>query len=116
MSSTVTIGFELSSDDVYSVAGWCAAEMAIDDANKAGDLGVKVNLEVIVSTKDRDKARQVVSDFVARDDAIAVLGPTNSAMAVISQDIYADAGILQMSSEASSPLPVSYTHLRAHET
>jgi len=112
MSSTVTIGFELSSDDVYSVAGWCAAEMAIDEANQAGDLAVQVNLEVIVSKKDRDSARRAVSDFVARDDAIAVLGPSNSAMAVISQDIYAGAGILQMSSEASSPLLTNkgYTH------
>ena len=103
MPNTVTIGFELSSGDVFSVAGYCAADMAINQANARGDLPVHVNLEVIVNGKDRDIARAAASAFVGRDDAIAVLGPTNSAMAVISQDIYADAGILQMSSEASSP-------------
>jgi branched-chain amino acid transport system substrate-binding protein len=112
MPASVTIGFELSNDDVYSVAGYCAAEMAIDQANAAGNLPVEVRLEVIVNGKNRDIARKAASDFVARPDAIAVLGPTNSAMAVISQDIYADAGILQISSEASSPLLTNkgYTH------
>ncbi|MDA1332850.1 MAG: branched-chain amino acid ABC transporter substrate-binding protein [Bacteroidetes bacterium] len=112
MPDSVTIGFELSNDDVYSVAGWCAAEMAIDQANAAGNLPVDVKLEVIVNGKDRDISRKAAADFVARKDAIAVLGPTNSAMAVISQDVYADAGILQMSSEASSPLLSNkgYTH------
>jgi len=112
MPAPVTIGFELSNDDVYAVAGYCAAELAIDQANSAGDLPTEVRLEVIVNGKNRDIARKAASDFVAREDAIAVLGPTNSAMAVISQDIYADAGILQMSSEASSPLLTNkgYTH------
>jgi len=112
MPDTVTIGFELSSDDVYSNAGYCAAEMAIDKANASGSLPVHVNLEVIVNGKDRDISRAAAAAFVAREDAIAVLGPSNSAMAVISQDIYADAQILQMSSEASSPLLTNkgYTH------
>ena len=104
MPDTVTIGFELYNDNVHSVAGYCAAEMAIDQANARGDLPAHVNLEVIINGKDRDVARAAAAAFVDRDDAFAVLGPTSSAMAVISQDIYADAGILQMSSEASSPL------------
>jgi branched-chain amino acid transport system substrate-binding protein len=112
MPAPLVIGFELSNDDVYAVAGYCAAEMAIDQANAAGNLPVEVKLEVIVNGKNRDVARAAASAFVEREDAIAVLGPTNSAMAVISQDIYADAGILQLSSEASSPLLTNkgYTH------
>lgn len=112
MPASVTIGFELSDDNVHAVAGYCAAEMAIHQANTRGDLPVEVRLEVIVNGKNRDISRAAAEAFVERDDAIAVLGPTNSAMAVISQDIYADAGILQMSSEASSPLLTNkgYTH------
>jgi len=112
MPQPVVIGFELSNDDVYSVAGWCAAELAIKQANAAENLPVEVKLEVIVNGKDRAISRKAAADFVARKVAIAVLGPTNSAMAVISQDIYAAAGILQMSSEASSPLLTNkgYTH------
>lgn len=112
MPDSVTIGFELPDDNVYAVAGYCAAEMAIDQANARGDLPVHVNLEVIVNGKNRDVSRTAAKAFVDRKDAIAVLGPTNSAMGVISQDIYAEAGILQMSSEASSPLLTNkgYTH------
>lgn len=112
MSNHLTIGFELSNDDVHSVAGYCAAEMAIDQANADGTLPVPIKLEVIVNGKNREVSRKAANAFVAREDAIAVLGPTNSAMAVISQDIYAEAGILQLSSEASSPLLTNkgYTH------
>ncbi len=112
MSEPLVIGFELSSDDVYSNAGYCAAEMAIEQANASSTLPVEIKLEVIVNGKDRDTSRIAAKQFVDREDAIAVLGPSNSAMAVISQDIYAEAGILQMSSEASSPLLTDkgYTH------
>ena len=47
MPAPLVIGFELSNDDVYAVAGYCAAEMAIDQANAAGNLPVEVKLEVM---------------------------------------------------------------------
>ena len=101
---TVVIGFEVASEKVYDVTGYCAAEMAIEQANARGDLPVAVELIPIVDGRDPEVARRAAAAFVEREDAVAVLGPTNSAMAVVTQGIYHDAGLLQLTSEASSPL------------
>jgi len=101
---TLVIGFEVASENVHDVTGYCAAEMAIEQANARGDLPVEVNLIPIIDKRDPEVARRAASAFVEREEAIAVLGPTNSAMAVVTQEIYHDAGLLQLTSEASSPL------------
>ena len=41
---TVVIGFEVASENVHDVTGYCAAEMAIEQANARGDLPVEVEL------------------------------------------------------------------------
>ena len=104
---TVVIGFEVAGENVHDVTGYCAAEMAVEEANAHGDLPVEVVLEPIVDRREAEVARRAASAFAAREEAVAVLGPTNSAMAVVTQDIYHEAGLLQLTSEASSPLLTS---------
>ncbi len=107
MKREVAVGFQLPTDNVYAVGGWCAAEMAFDNANSAAadlELPVAIKMVPIVDGRNAETALPAARAFAARDDAIAVLGPTNSAMAVITQEVYHDAGLLQLSSEASSPL------------
>lgn len=104
MKPTVVVGFEVSGPNVHAVTGYCAAEMAIETANRRGDLPVEVALEPIVDGREAEVGRRAAAAFAARSDAVAVLGPTNSAMAVVTQPIYHDAGLLQLTSEASSPL------------
>jgi branched-chain amino acid transport system substrate-binding protein len=101
---TIVIGFEVASENVHDVTGYCAAEMAIEQANARGDLPVMVDLVPIVDERDPEVARRAAAVFVEREEAVAVLGPTNSAIAVITQEIYHHAGLLQLTSEASSPL------------
>ncbi len=100
----VAIGFEVAGENVHDVTGYCAAEMAIEEANAQEDLPVEIVLVPIVDERDPETARKAAATFAEREDAVAVLGPTNSAMAVITQGIYHDAGLLQLTSEASSPL------------
>jgi len=101
---TIVIGFEVASENVHDVTGYCAAEMAIEQANARGDLPVMIDLVPIVDERDPEVARRAAAAFVEREEAVAVLGPTNSAIAVITQEIYHHAGLLQLTSEASSPL------------
>ncbi|NNE36651.1 MAG: branched-chain amino acid ABC transporter substrate-binding protein [Rhodothermales bacterium] len=110
MKPRVIIGFQLPTDNVYAVGGYCAAEMAFDNANRTvgeGELPVHIELIPIIDGRDPAVAIPAARDFTALDNVIAVLGPTNSAMAVITQEIYHEAGLLQLSSEASSPLLTS---------
>ena len=101
---TAVIGYQVSGQNPLRVAGYCAATLAIEKANESGLLPRPVTIEPIVDGKDRDQALEAAREFAARDDAAAVLGPGNSAMAVITQSVYREAGLLQLSSEASSPL------------
>jgi branched-chain amino acid transport system substrate-binding protein len=103
----LTIGFQVPDDDVDSLTGYCVAKMAIDEANAGGSLPGPVDLLPIPDWGNRDQARAAASAFVARADAVAVLGPVNSDMALATQDIYHDAGLAQLTSEASSPLLTS---------
>jgi branched-chain amino acid transport system substrate-binding protein len=100
----LTIGFQVPDDDVDALTGYCVAKMAIDEANAGGTLPGMVKLLPIPDWGNRDQARAAASAFVARPDAVAVLGPLNSDMALATQDIYHDAGLAQLTSEASSPL------------
>lgn len=99
-----SIGFEVPSDDVYAVTGYCAAEMAIEEANEAGTLPFPVTLAPIVDWRDAETARTAAAEFAADPRALAVLGPLNSDMALATQAVYRDAGFAQLTSEASSPL------------
>ena len=98
------IGFEVPNDDVHSVTGYCAAEMAIAEANATNALPFSVTLAPIVDWRDRERARAAAGAFAANPRALAVLGPLNSDMALATQDINRDAGFAQLTSEASSPL------------
>ena len=101
------IGFQLPEPEVHDVTGYCAAEMAIANFNEKGVLPFRIELVPIIENRDPDRARRGASEFVADSAAIAMLGPINSGMALITQDIYHEAGIAQISSEASSPLLTS---------
>ena len=104
---SVAIGFQVAGENVHDVTGYCAAEMAIEEANAHGGLPVEIALVPIVDKRDTEAAQKAAKAFVEREDAVAVLGPLNSGMAVITQEIYHDAGLLQLTSEASSPLLTS---------
>ena len=106
MRSSLKIGFQVSTRAVHTVTGYCAAEMAIEEASAGGTLPWPVELVAVMDERDEAAARRKAARFAARRDAIAVLGPLNSALAVATQDIYHEAGLAQLSSEASSPLLV----------
>jgi branched-chain amino acid transport system substrate-binding protein len=115
----VVVGFQLPTDNVYAVGGYCAAEMAFENANRAtgpGALPVRIRMEPIIDGRDAAVAIPAAKAFADRTDAIAVLGPTNSAMAVITQQVYNEAGFLQLSSEASSPLLTSRGYSNFYRT
>ena len=101
------IGFQLPQPEVHDVTGYCAAEMAIADFNAKGALPFRVELVPVIEYGDPERARRAASDFVADPTAVGMLGPINSDMALITQDIYNGAGLAQISSEASSPLLTS---------
>ena len=101
---TARIGFQLPEPEVHNVTGYCAAEMAIADFNERGALPFQVELVPVIENRDPERARHAASEFAADPSAIAMLGPINSDMALITQDIYNEAGLAQISSEASSPL------------
>jgi branched-chain amino acid transport system substrate-binding protein len=98
------IGFQVPNDDVASVTGYCAAQLAVDEANRSGTLPSPVELVPIIDRRDRDTARAAAAAFAEQPNAIGVLGPLNSDMALATQDIYHAAGLAQLTSEASSPL------------
>lgn len=98
------IGFEVPNDDVFAVTGYCAAEMAVAEANQAGTLPFPIALAPIVDRRDAETAREAAAEFAADPRALAVLGPLNSDMALATQAIYREAGFPQLTSEASSPL------------
>lgn len=98
------IGFQVLNDDVQAITGFCAAEMAVEDANRSGSLPAAIRLVPIVDRRDRDAAREAASEFAADRRAVGMLGPLNSDMALATQDIYHAAGLAQLTSEASSPL------------
>lgn len=103
----VRIGFQLPDPAVDQVTGWCAARMAVDAFNAAGRFPATVELVPVIDRRDRETGRAAAAAFVADPAAVAMLGPINSDMALASQDIYAEAGMAQVSSEASSPLLTS---------
>lgn len=99
-----SVGFQVSHSDVHSITGYCAAEMAFEEANQRGDLPFKIKLVPLVDKYDPELARRVAREFVDDVSAVGVLGPLWSSGAVANQDIYHDAGMAQLTSEASSPL------------
>jgi branched-chain amino acid transport system substrate-binding protein len=106
------IGFQLPEPDVHSVTGYCAAEMAVEEFNRRGAVPFHVELVPVIDGRTRETARKAATAFAEDPAAVAMLGPINSDMALTTQDIYAAAGLAQVSSEASSPLLTSrgYTH------
>jgi branched-chain amino acid transport system substrate-binding protein len=103
----VRIGFDLPDANVHDVTGYCAAEMAIEAANQREDLPFSIELVPIIDERDPDVARRVAQQFVDDPLAVGILGPLNSAMALSSLDVYHEAGMAQLTSEASSPLLTS---------
>ena len=57
--------------------------------------------------RDHETARKAAQKFVNDPQAVGMVGPLNSAMAVSTLDIYHSAGMVQISPEASSPLLTS---------
>ena len=98
------IGFQLPTTNVHEVSGYCAAEMAFEKANAKGDLPFEIELVLVNDKANPEAARKAAQEFIADPQAVGMLGPINSAMAVITLDIYNKAGMAQLSSEASSPL------------
>jgi len=98
------VGFQLPDENVHSVTGYCSAEMVFEDANKNGLLPFEIKLVTIIDGRNNDIAKKNAETFSDDPNAIGVLGPLSSAMAVTTQDIYEKAGLAQLTSEASSPL------------
>jgi len=96
------IGFQLPDPDVHNVTGFLAAEMAVETYNVSGK-GPRVELVPVIDGRNRETARAAAAAFAADPTSVAMLGPINSDMALMTQDIYAEAGLAQASSEASSP-------------
>lgn len=97
------IGFQLPEPNVQDVTGWCAAELAIEAFNAAGRAPFKVELVPVIDKRDRETAIRAAEAFAADPQAVAMLGPINSDMALTTQHVYNAAGLAQVSSEASSP-------------
>lgn len=101
------IGFSVPSADIQQITGYCAAQLAVDNANASGTLPCRLELAPIVESRDPDQSRQAATTFAESPQALGVLGPLNSDAALITQDIYNAAGLAQLTSEASSPLLTS---------
>jgi branched-chain amino acid transport system substrate-binding protein len=86
------------------VADYCAAEMAIEEANERGDLPFRVELVPFCDERAPDVSRKVARQFAEDPLGVGVLGPLNSAMAVASQDVYHEAGMAQLTPDASTPV------------
>lgn len=78
--------------------------MAVAFANHKGDLPFTIELVPIIDRKEPVVARRVAQQFVDDLTTVGVLGPLNSGIALSNQDIYHAAGMVQLTSEASSPL------------
>lgn len=102
-NTAARVGFQLSDDEVNAVTGYCAAEMAFQDANEEGRLPFPLTLVPIIDHRTENIAREAAHAFVQDKQAVGILGPLSSSMAVATQDIYHKAGLCQLSSEASSP-------------
>ena len=100
----IHVGFALPDPNVHDVTGYCAAEMAFEQANNDKEFPFEIELIPIIDNKDIQIGRKAADHFVEDPLAVAVLGPIWSPMAVVTQDIYNSAGLLQLTSEASSPL------------
>jgi branched-chain amino acid transport system substrate-binding protein len=98
------VGFQVPNPDVASITGYCAAAMAVEEANQAGTLPFPVALVPIVDQRDAQTARAVAGAFAADPRSLGMLGPLNSDMALATQEVYRAAGLAQLTSEASSPL------------
>lgn len=98
------IGFQLSTTNVHEISGYCAAEMAFEEANAKGDLPITLELVLVNDKVIPEVARNAAQEFVDDPLAVGMLGPIFSTMAVTTLDIYNKAGMAQISSEASSPL------------
>jgi branched-chain amino acid transport system substrate-binding protein len=66
-----------------------------------------ISLVPIVDRRDPATAREAAAAFAVDEHALAVLGPLNSDMALATQDVYREADLAQLTSEASSPLLTS---------
>ena len=98
------VGFQVSDQSIYDVTGYCAAEMAFDEANGSADFPVKIEMVPIVDERSPEVARRRADSFTSDSRAVGVLGPLNSDMALSNQDIYNSAGLAQLTSEASNPM------------
>lgn len=101
-ANTLKVGFQLPEPNVEDVTGWCAAQLAID-AHNTTHADLPLTLVPVIDGKSAETGRREAQGFVADADAVAMLGPINSDMALATQDIYHAAGMVQISSEASSP-------------
>ena len=101
---TARIGFQLPNSAVYNVAGYCAAELAIDAANRKGKLPFKIQLVPIIDEHNDEVGRKAAQKFVDDPTSVGVLGPLNSGEVLMTQDIYHSGMLAELASEASSPL------------
>lgn len=102
-SRVARIGFQLPAPEVKEATGYCAAELAIEAFNAERAFPFAVQLVPVIDFATPEKARAAAQSFADDPAAVGVLGPINSDMAVVTQDIYNAAGLAQVSSEASSP-------------
>jgi branched-chain amino acid transport system substrate-binding protein len=80
-----------------------ALRLAIDQANKKGDVPVKLALEAEDSQGDKDKAVPLAQKLAADDKVLAVVGPAFSGESFSSNPILQQAGIPQITQSATNP-------------
>lgn len=100
----VKIGFGLPYSTPHLSTGYCAAEMAIDDANERGDLPFFLQLVLINDERNPRRALEVSRQFCEDPLAVAMIGPMNSPMSLASQAVYHEFGMAQVTSEPISPV------------
>jgi branched-chain amino acid transport system substrate-binding protein len=97
------IGFGLPYDTPHDATGYCAAELAILEANERDDLPFFLELKLVNDERNVDRALVVSKEFCEDPAAVGMLGPLNSPMSHASQHVYHQYGMAQISSEPISP-------------
>ena len=94
---TVKIAAQLSVSGVRGILGGPAlegAQLAVEEANASGQTP-KIELAVYDDATDPDRGRELAGQIVA-SDALVVVGPASTVMALASGPIYAQAGLVAL--------------------
>jgi len=103
---TYTIGFQgpLSGDNQQlGINGLDGLKVAVDEANKKGDLPFDLKLVESDDVGSPDQAPAAAQKLVDNKDVIAVVGPMFSGATKASEQFFSDANLLSVSPSATNP-------------